>query len=299
LFFRNNDFNKSVYVKKLTNRFRTIFIPFILWNVIAVIYQFVCLIPDDYYWGIELSFVRVFNTFFSYSGNAGIFVTSQETEVSLLEGVYPINVPLWYLRNLMLMVVFSPVIYWLIRTFGKWFVISAGVVWFFVTTKEDHIDYLFTSIFFFSWGAYYGINKINFVSCFRRIKYAPLIYLIVACVDTITKGSEVNRYFHIVSILLGMISAVIVVSYLIERDKIKMNSLLTKSSFFIFALHYLIINPLGYKTFRLFNMTGDNPYAMLCFYFGVVTETVVICLVLYILLNRFMPKVCKVLCGGR
>lgn len=220
--------------------------------------------------------------------------------------IIPVDGPLWYVRDLMVMVVVSPVIYWLIKRIRIWYVLLVGIVWYFspfILPKDNYtliyINMIVTAVFFFSIGAYFSIHKENFVMCFRKLKYVPLAYLIIAIADVMTKEMVFNSYIHKLGILLGIVSVVIMTSYLLEHKKIKVNATLANSSFFIFALHYMIITNIGKVAFILLRVPDNNPFAMLTLYFGTVIVTITICLVFYVLLKRYMPRTCNLLTGGR
>lgn len=81
LFFYRRDFDETVYKQKLKSRFMTLFIPYVLWNMIAIVWQLKCFLPgvSVFYPPVEMQItpVRVFNTFFCNTN--GIFVTAQNT----------------------------------------------------------------------------------------------------------------------------------------------------------------------------------------------------------------------------
>ena len=304
LFFYRKDFSAEVYKQKLKSRAMTLLVPFILWNVIAIIWQLKCFLPgiSSFYRPVEvqLSFMRIVNTFLCNTGNSGILVGPESTEPP--SGIYPIDVPLWYVRDLMVMVIFSPVIYWLLKKVGIWFVVVVGIVWYFsplMIPKGSYIGMLVTALFFFSWGAFFSITKGNLVVSFRKLRYAPFVYIVIAIIDTLTKGMEFNGYIHKVGILFGVVSAVVIVSSLLKSEKIKINSTLANSSFFIFALHGMFISDVGKFAFTMLHIPENNPYAMLALYFSVPIFSVFVCLGLYVQLKRHMPKVCNLLTGGR
>jgi hypothetical protein len=89
------------------------------------------------------------------------------------------------------------------------------------------------------------------------------------------------------------------VAWLLENNKIKVNATLAGSSFFIFALHYLIIGDIGKFAFTMLHIPENNPLAMLALYFLVPIIVTAICLGLYVALKRIAPKLCAVLTGGR
>lgn len=309
LFFYQKDFeNSDVYKQKLKTRARTLLIPFLLWNVIAIIWVLKCFLPDisSFYRPakIQLSFVRIINTFLFYNDNRGIIVGPPSTQ--LPTGLHPIDAPLWYVRDLLVMVVLSPVIYWLIKKTKQWFVIVMGLVWFFssiILPKGNYVyiytGMLVTALFFFSWGTFYSIFKENIVLSFRKFRYAPVVYIPIAIADTLTKGLEFNGYIHKAGILIGVVAAVVLVSHLLESNRVKVNSDLANSSFFIFALHMIFISDVGKFAFTMLHIPENNPYAMLALYFAVPILTVLVCLSLYMLLKRYAPKVCSLLTGGR
>ena len=167
LFFYRKDFSAEVYVQKLKSRMMTLLVPYILWNIIAILWRLKCLLPgiSSFYRPVEIkvSSSRIFNTFFCNVDNSGIIVGSTLTNVP--EGILPIDGPLWFVRELMLMVVISPVIYWLIKKGNLWFLSLLGIVWFcsswFLLNDsflKMYASQFLMALFFFSWGAFYSIK---------------------------------------------------------------------------------------------------------------------------------------------
>lgn len=206
----------------------------------------------------------------------------------------------------MVIVLLSPLVYWLIKKSRFWFVAVIGIAWFFSTlflskdsAIEIYLNMLVTASFFFSVGAYYSINKENFVMRFREIKFVPYLYVFVAIADVLSKGIEYNIYIHKAGILLGIVAIVLIASELLENNKVKLNKTLVNSSFFIFALHYMIITNIGKLAFIMLHVPDNNPYAMLGLYLGTTIATIIICLGLYVLLKRLTPRLCNLITGGR
>lgn len=303
LFFYNKVFNIGVYKQKLRSRAMTLLIPYILWNTIALIWQLKCFIPgiSSFYHPVEIHFslMRFFHTYFCNTYHSGIILGPPYYPD---DRFYPIDLPLWFVRDLMVMVAISPIIYWVVKRRGILPVMFLGILWLFSTLAIPrgigYLNQLVTAAFFFSWGAYYSLFNRNFVLSFRNFRYSPIFYIITALLDALTKGQVYNDYFHKIGILLGIVSVVVMVSCLIEYEKVRVNKTLANSSFFIFALHFLFINELGKILFVLFGMP-DDPYAMLALYIVVPILTTLICLGLYVLLKNYLPKICYLLTGGR
>lgn len=311
LFFYRKDFNSMVYKQKLRTRARTLLLPFLLWNIIAILIQasyklpfLSSVFPHANKMDIILSPERLFNTFFAYYENEGIFVSSVAEEVLTEANKYPfpINFPLWYVRDLIVMVILSPLIYWMIKRCGLWFISLLGMVWFFtdslIFTEGGYATFFFTAAFFFSSGAYFSINGRSFVECMRQAKYVPLIYLPLAFADTVTKGADYNVFIHESGILTGVASAVIVSSYLIEKGTVRVHSALTDSCFFILALHILIMSNIGKVLFSILHLP-DSTYSMLLLYFFVPIITITLCTLTHVFLGKYLHPVCKLLTGGR
>ncbi|MDE7455588.1 MAG: acyltransferase [Prevotella sp.] len=309
LFFYRKDFDKSVYTQKLKTRVRTLLIPFVLWNIIAIVWQLKRFLPGASLFyrpvvEVQLSFVRIINTFLCNVDNRGIFIGPPSPAPVM--GFCPINGPLWYVRELMVMAVLSPIIYWLLKKAGRWFVIVMGLVWFFssVILPRGNYAYIYMGmlpapLFFFSLGAFYSIFKENIVLSFRKLKYASLIYIPIAIADICTRGLTCNEYIGKAGILVGIVAAVVLVSYLLEFGKVKVSARLANSSFFVFAFHRIFMEDVGRFAFTMLHIPENNPYAMLALYFAVPIFTILVCLALYVLLKRYAPKVCSLLTGGR
>ena len=134
---------------------------------------------------------------------------------------------------------------------------------------------------------------------FRDIKLAPYVYIIIAVFDAMTKNAEYNFVIHKIGIICGVISMVVIVSLLIESEKMRENLFLAKSSFFVYACHILILSPLGKALYALFQFGDDNSLAWLAYYLGVPAITIILCLLFYRALKMCAPCLLKVLNGGR
>ena len=249
---------------------------------------------------IHFSIIRLINTFFCYNDSNGIVVSSSLSETSL--AIYPINGPLWYVRELMIMVILSPVIFKSIKTMRMWFVITLGLVWFLLPVRFHGDSYarLFTiAAFFFSWGAFYSIIKTDIVGLFKRSHYLPVLYLIIVVTDIFTRDKNYNMLFNNTGIILGIASAFIIASYLLEYCFCKVRSQLANSAFFVFALHQLFLGDVGRFLFIMLHIPENNPYVMISFYFLVPVFTIMMCLSIYFLLKRYAALYLNLLTGGR
>lgn len=310
LFFYHTEFNGDAYKRKLCIRARTLLIPFLLWNTITLLQQsarvlpfFSSLVKSADSTEFHFSLVRLFNTFFNHDRYNGIVIVPIESDTTNIDlNSYPIDIPMWYVRDLMVMVLLTPAIYWMVKRMGKWAVISIGIIKYCIISEFfPHGGYpsqFVTALFFFSWGSYFSVNKLNFIETMRKYKYIPLIYIPVAIVDTLTKRTDYNFYFHNLGILLGIISAIIITSYLVEKKKVKVNPTLANASFFVYAFHYMVLYNIGKIVVQTFHLP-DTLYTMVTLYFVVPAITIILCLVIYKVLKKYATHICNLLTGGR
>lgn len=306
LFFREAYFNKDLYIQKLSTRIRSLFIPFILWNIIGAAF-ILCksTIPfvSNYYPPIEIrfSFIRLFSTFFNNSNNSGLLVYPADFPPPM--DICPINIPLWYIRELMIMILLSPAIFWISKKGSKLSIIIIGLIWYTIPLllpQARYIPMLLQALFFFSWGAFYNINKINFINTFLKHKrIICTLYLIIAITDAFTKEFTYSHYIHTFGLLFGIPFLFIIASYLSERSLIRQKQILIESCFFIYAFHSLFMNDAAKFTFKLFHISDCNPYIWLVFYLSVPIITTGICISLYSILRSITPSFCSLLIGNR
>lgn len=310
LFFYNMDFNRNTYKRKLYTRTSTLLIPYFLWNAMTLFIYSVKALPIFSSFAnsannseFHFSLIRLFNTFFNYERDNGILVVNIEDITGNIDfNSYPIDVPMWYVRDLIVMVLMAPVIYYLIKRMGKWAVISIAIIKYcIISILLPHGGYpsqFITALFFFSWGAYFSISKQDFVETMRKYYYVPFIYIPIAIIDTLTKNTDYNFIVHNLGILLGIVSAIIIASYLVENKKVKINSTFANASFFVYALHGILLAPVAKILIKAFHLP-DTIFTMLSLYFVTPTITIILCLGIYLMLRKYVPNVWTLLTGGR
>ena len=309
LFFRGGLFDTDVYRHKLRTRASTLLVPYLLWNVVAVLVQlshrlpFLSYVfPSAHLMEVQLTPLRLFLTFFDNYWNKGILVTP-ENDGMVSELPHPADGPLWYVRDLMVMVLLAPVIWWSVRRAGRWLVVVLGAVWhlrplLFPMWGEGWGTMLLDAAFFFSWGAYYGIRGLSPLNGIPKLWPVALIYLPLAIADALTKGWEYNIFIHKAGILLGIVAIFYIATRLVECGKFGAMASLAGSSFLVFALHTLVMDDIGKVLFTALNLP-INMGTLLLLYFIVPSFTILFCLGMYLILKRIAPSLCNLLTGGR
>lgn len=306
LFFINiTTWNTNLWLLKLRKRVKTLFIPYVLWVCIAVCLYIVvfCLkayinndIPDCISWISERGWWRVFWDNGRYSCTPHTNILGWHIYKAL-----PSNYPLWFIRDLIILNIISPLIFCFVRCTQKW-----GLLIVFVLYVLD-IWYPYEGLngegfFFYSLGVYYGVNGLNLVNFCKKyevVSYIISILLLVCCVLTFyIDGRLLYRIIRNIFTMSGTISMFCIVSNILAKRKFKTPKLLIESSFFIYTTHTLLI-----KDVVIIILSKLIPYttsiAMISKYFLTSIMTVSICVLLYVIMKRVAPKILSVLIGGR
>lgn len=288
LFFYHTDFDGRVYKRKLKGRARTLLVPYLIWSVIAFLYPLTRSIP-----GLQWLFPNATGFEFDLHEFFKGFWTATN-----LEGpeFMPRDYPLWFVRELMVVVLFTPVIHWLIRRTNYLIVFLLGVLWYIEPWSRIPALSL-PAWFFFVLGAYFSIKKINPLYILRNYQWLPWLYLAIAIVDTITKEADYNDYIHKIGILVGMASCFILVGKGLKNGRLKINKFLSDGSFFVFAAHAIILPDMRKVFSKL--LLPDSAVSFTILYFLVPIVTILLCLFVYRLLKRYLPRVAAVVTGGR
>ena len=300
LFFRNLvQWNFPIYIKKLKSRFCSLFIPYIIWNTIPLLYIIAGLFIKHYSIFQILDFINIkgglCRYFFAPPILRMIYINWFGQPVMAGE---PINGPLWFLRDLIILVILSPVIYWFVKRLGFYFLSILCFVYISTIIPYHSVT---TSIFFFSIGAYFAISGKNIIREFNGAAVNSfLLALSFGFVDcffdgklTIT-GSVLYPFY----IIFGVVAVFNLASWLIEKKNITINKTLAKSSFFIYCLHSLLVINICRWLVNLILPYNNTVFSILK-YFLVPTLTVCVCLGIYLILKRFTPRLLNILTGNR
>lgn len=272
-FFKEKRFTTEVYVRKVKRRFFTLLIPYIAWWFLAGVFN---IILSKY----KLAYPVSLNDFL-----IGVWYTKGADSILTTSINTPLNGPLWFVRDLMVMVLLSPIVFFTIRNRNKSaiFILFFALLYVFVG-GNDLPQYIVPGlsipcILFFSIGAYFGWHKLNFLNLVYRWRWGLIpLTTILLVLDTCITGYEnpvswnshlvQNGYLHHTLILFGVISSVYMGTYI---SKSKLFLRLSSSSFVLFALHKPIILPVGYIVVRFLNIESFiSPIMAFALYTGVI-----------------------------
>ncbi len=283
LFFRNlkdGGFCASWVLMKWKKRVHSLLIPYLIWNLFVVVatviksWLFVRLgLPDDG----GMAYVCQFN---------------------IAEWLWngPINFPLYYIRDLIVMSLIAPLLY-MVASKYKWCTL---VILLFAYVYPLNIAIPGQrAIFFFGVGAWMGIYHINMICLCRKIEIPALIVAIVLLfVCTYFNSAPFHGHLLRAFYPFGMITFMNICDKLIDNEN-RCNRMcnLASAVFIIYATHEIYI--LGWTKGLFLRVFGDGLLGSWISYLFVPVVVLIICLCIYWLLNRFMPKTLAFVSGGR
>lgn len=290
LFFRNMEsFSLRQYGDKLQRRTRSILVPYLVWNGVVILLFFVgqTIVPE------------------LFSGN-----NTRVCDYTLLDWakafwrvdgtMSPINPPLWFVRNLMVAVVLSPLLYWLLknRVVGAIFIATMLALWLSVPSIEREVVWLQPKFyFFFSLGAWFALHKVA-IPKFRVGVFSVglSLYALAIAVVFIGRGVMDNIAYEL-AILIGSILVMYLAHYLVNSRGWRMPVWLGLSYFFIFVYHYVPQALLQRVALRFLKPTTNIEYFAI--YFAVFAVILLLGIGLFHLLKRLFPKFTAFILGSR
>ena len=262
-------FSNKTYQEKISSRVHTLLFPYLFWNsLFLILYIGLFLIghPQDIlgksigdYGAVD--YIRAYIDRGEYSdGNNG-----------------PILCTYWYVRNLFILCLLSPIWYYL----------------------NKYLNALFVLLLLGWWLSIH--HKINPLVISKRWR---VIYLIIWAVFATSDYTShfiypfVGAfYIHRVSLVLNICAFIYFADMIVKGDKTKVNTFLSGSVFWIYALHDHLAIALRRFCVTYFSTYSD--FIQVVLYFATVLAVTVICLMSYQITKNFFPSFVNFATGSR
>lgn len=293
LFFRDlKEWDWSRWKDKLSRRFYTLFIPYVLWILIYVLFDVILGVRRE---GVD--FIDVYlkeNNGFHLFWDCHVWNSDQFNIFGQsLAKTSPISIPLWYLRDLMVVTLLTPILFFLLRL-PK----SIGILLLFLGYLLN-VSFVIPGLsirafFFFGLGGHFAIRQIDMVASFKkweRINY--MLYLPLFIVEVFLDGSRTFEGAIIFPffITVGCIAAFNIASHFVESGRMSFLRNYSNSVFFVYVSHELI---LGYLR-RFF----DSFAPRIVSYLIVPFITMGLCVIMYRMITKLNFPIGKLLTGKR
>lgn len=283
VFFLNTDLGKKEYRRKLRNRFHSLLVPYLSWNLLA--YAVATLACGDGTAGA--------GSFFAGLGKA--LAGSTGGEVS-----YPADIPMWFVRALIVMAIISPLIKWLLSRAGVWWVVLAGIVWANPYTRYISSWQLASATFFFSWGAWMSLNRRDMMAEFRRMRTPSLVLYLTAattCYVCYDSYSLVFAACKIVAIVAGLPVAYNAAAGCVAKGLFAGLARLAPAAFFVYCSHMILLRPAADFMCRLLH--PHDAATAVAFYALTGFATAALSTCAFFAMRRYTPRLLAPLTGGR
>lgn len=276
---------------KWKKRLRSIVLPYFIWCIIAFLIPFMI--------------QNVFGLSSLYQGRMKLISEFEPLDYlrmfwNIRDGG-PILSTLWFLKSLMVLVAFTPIIALLIRYMGVFFPILLFLNYVFF--KLSFLNFLYIgsgNLFFFGLGCwlskkysgagllYLDRMKIPWIACCWLVSFFCVVYFYA----TGSFDSRIHDLFMIVDCLFMYK----IVQFLSRKYELKFLIKLSQASFFIYLFH----EPwMGYAVklfFKFFRLEGFLAYI---FPWVLCLTTIMCSYVVYLGLKRFVPRLLSVAVGSR
>lgn len=272
LFFINYKGTLDDYKRKLRARTHSLLIPYVIFLLCGSIAMF--LIGREYTAEAFISIIK-----------KGLFLNP------------PIFYPLWFLRDLYIMVLFSPLVYWVVKKIPVLLVIPI-IVW--ALGYNPFVFPCAEAILFFCIGAFLT-TKVNLLEETAHKGTLPtlLLWLFLCFLNTYMNEyvTQMPYITHCMIIILGIYAIWIIYDKLYPKfgKHIKYSNIY-KYTFFIYLLHEPILTII--KKTGLF-LLGNSSLAIGSIYITAPILTILTVYGIGLVLNVYFPQILAITTGGR
>ena len=284
-FIKLKSFNLMAYKQSIGIRIFSFVIPYMFWNLFVIFVFFIVEIVAPQYLSGKYKLI-------SQWGGEDWFLAFWNFQST----TYPRCYQFWFIRDLIVILfLFSPLIYFLTKKINLILPILLMVNWFFDFFNFG-IGLSNVALFFISLGAYFGITKYDFMNVLKKYcSYLIALYVILALTELFCTN---NEYLHKLNILFG-ICAVIDIVLLIVNQNIKIPTIFSNATFFVYALHgVLLIFVQKILVYVIFNPTNSDLKATLIYLCSAIS-TIFLCTICHLISTKFFPKITSIVSGGR
>ena len=262
--FNVADFVKKTYTAKLSKRVKSLLIPYVIWSLCSIVYQVFVKHRD-----IPLSNPFDYIVLLWDSGSG-----------------HPIGMALWYIRNLIVFAIVSPIYFIIVKYLGH---LTLFLI-LFLSVLNIPLDYPFFNVYLLL-GSYFALSRITLENLSKKTNWmlCILCYLFLKILD-LFHYVELNSIVSPILLMLGVIGAL--VKY---EPKETLKKVSFASTFIYFCHPYFTGIRNVYMSLIDTTIVGLD----IMIWFVQAMTNFVICYCIYLFLKRFVPKLLNVLQGNR
>ena len=285
----------NIYWGKLRTRFYTLFIPYVIWNLIPLVLgvlgviiitiendQDVLISTREFMQGKGL---RIFWDFYREDD------TKNYLGMMMPGNTAPYNYPLYYIRDLIGISILAPIVY-IFDKKAKWWGITILVCCSVMGLIPNYPGLRSSSIVYFTLGACLSIWNLDF----HRVSLLvlpwsgllSLVFLVAALFYPIQ-----NQYAGFIKglfVLSGVFALFGIIAWLTEKCKLNISKWLIGSSFFVFAAHEGLFVMNGVKVLLKSIIPQSSGWFLFAEYWLNIFLTLSCCVAIYLIIDKWVPS---------
>jgi hypothetical protein len=295
-FFLFKEYRLSKYPAKIIRRLKRLAVPYLMWNILFVVFY--------------LSLAHAVPRLSARVSSFGLDSFSGAFEKILSLTVAPIDGPLWFLRAIFLLAVFSPIIWGVMRLSRGIITILLCIAWcllesFLGFSKEMSHCVPAYAIACFVIGGVVAMNGKDLIGLFRH--YGYIILGVIAClvragimIPAMMNSKELLIMESSACSILSIVEAPVLLSIFarINIDKIvnsRLYSIFKEMSFFAYAGHFLFCSMILHSIAPLIKGYWPGKFSLLIIMFFCCG--ILLMMLVYAIGKRLFPRVMKLFDG--
>ena len=300
LFFTKLDvWDYEIWKFKIAKRIRTILFPYIIWVGFSILISIAGNVAKVLIKGEDIMTIVYW---FSNHGWLHLLWDSNtwlEDRTNIIGQLCPFSSPnliaFWFMRDLMVVMAFTSLIHWFIKRFGVIVIVFLYVCY--ITGVWIPINgFSIIATFYFTLGAYFSIDKIDFISLFYRTRHYSLFMVLTLLPFMVyyngieTKIGNLIYPFFVSSMVVTFVN---LIATIVIKQETPILKKLSEDSFFIFASHLFVLPYVKSLIYRIIGI--DNTFILFIGYLLVPFVTIAICIGINLLVKKYFPKVSVVI----
>jgi len=279
LFFKS----KFNYLLSLKKRLKSIVLPYFIWSLFGVVFIYAIISFSEIQSKMNLNWKFTVIDFLNHL---------------ILD---PIQYQFWFLRDLMILAIISPVLYWLIIKSKNYVLIPLSLFW--IYTGEATYIIRTESLIFFTLGAAISLRKFN-LDKLKLSKIRVICFFILWCFLSLSIALILYKSYNIDFIyfsmllcsvkVLGVIVAWFGYDLLSKTRFLQISPLMLKSTFFIFCFHEPVLT-----IFKKLSLAKSNEELLILLYFINPAIVIILSILAFRLMKKSLPKLTLLLTGYR
>jgi surface polysaccharide O-acyltransferase-like enzyme len=277
LLFLGKDLSWGLVKDKWKKRVFTLFIPFLFWNLVILMVQYV---------GQSTPKLSRFFSGSRWDVDQMSWIDFADALLGFHYG--PINYPLWFIRDLMILIILSPLIV-LALTYSKRLILLVPLAWWLGMRPPFPIFVSIEALLFFSIGLMMSPYELVLKSNQKIIFSGLFIYLALAFLEAYFQTTTGPVFFlHKANILLGCVLIFYLASIIKKSGRIESILLtLAASSFFVYVAHESLLQV--FRKLFYVAIKPNNDVVFLAIYFAAPAVAMALLVAVYFWIVPWLP----------